>query len=77
MRWLMYPLFTCTYIDFTVLTANHAPLSQEYAKKGCPVSLRAELWCQILGVDLDEFVSKQFITIPAQNIQTDKSKECR
>ena len=40
-----------------MITANHAPLSQEYAKKGCPVSLRAELWKQILGIELDEFVS--------------------
>ena len=45
------------YTTFSVIAANHAPLSQEYAKKGCPVSLRAELWCQILGIELDEFVS--------------------
>ncbi|XP_052795180.1 TBC1 domain family member 19-like isoform X2 [Mya arenaria] len=38
-----------------VITADHGPLAQEYAKKGCPISLRGDLWCQILGVIIDEF----------------------
>lgn len=38
-----------------VIAAGHGPLAQEYAKKGCPISLRAELWFLILGLDLDEF----------------------
>lgn len=40
-----------------VLAANHAPISREFSKKGCPVSMRAELWCQILGVELTNVVS--------------------
>ncbi|XP_013072479.2 TBC1 domain family member 19-like isoform X1 [Biomphalaria glabrata] len=35
-----------------VIAANHAPTAREYSKRGCPVSMRADLWCQILGVDL-------------------------
>lgn len=42
---------------FSVIANDHGPLAQEYSKKGCPVSLRAELWCQMLGIYLDEFVS--------------------
>ncbi|KAL3878492.1 hypothetical protein ACJMK2_030837 [Sinanodonta woodiana] len=37
-----------------VIAANHGPLSQEYAKKGCPFSLRAEIWTQILGINADD-----------------------
>ena len=32
-----------------VLAANHAPLSQEFLKKGAPHSLRGKLWSQVLG----------------------------
>ncbi|KAH3840801.1 TBC1 domain family member 19-like [Dreissena polymorpha] len=38
-----------------VLQAEHSPIAQEYAKKGCPVSLREDLWSQILGINVDEF----------------------
>ncbi|KAK3593571.1 hypothetical protein CHS0354_018659 [Potamilus streckersoni] len=37
-----------------VIAANHGPLSQEYAKKGCPFSLRAEIWTQIMGINTDD-----------------------
>lgn len=37
-----------------VLAANHGPLSQEFAKKGCPMSQRASIWSQILSIELDE-----------------------
>ena len=32
-----------------VLASNHAPLSQEFLKKGAPNSLRGRLWAQVLG----------------------------
>ena len=32
-----------------VLASNHAPLSQEFLKKGAPNSLRGKLWAQVLG----------------------------
>ena len=40
-----------------VLQANHSPLAQQYAKKGCPGGLRAELWASMLGVATDDIVS--------------------
>ncbi|XP_070197839.1 TBC1 domain family member 19-like isoform X2 [Littorina saxatilis] len=37
-----------------VLAANHAPVAREFSKKGCPDSMRGEMWCQMLGVEVDE-----------------------
>ena len=39
-----------------VLVANHAPLSQEFLKRGSPHSLRGKLWGQVLGCDVGEKV---------------------
>ena len=36
------------------MSANHAPLSQEFLKKGCPHSLRGKIWAQVLGCDITE-----------------------
>ena len=38
-------------LGLKVLSANHAPLSQEFLKKGCPHSLRGKIWAQVLGCD--------------------------
>lgn len=38
-----------------VLASGSAPAAQEYSKKGCPISLRADLWNNILGISVDEF----------------------
>ena len=46
--------FLC--FPFTVISANHGPLAQEFSKKGCPTSMRATLWCQILAIEVDEIV---------------------
>ena len=32
-----------------MLASNHAPLTQEFLKKGAPNSLRGRLWAQVLG----------------------------
>lgn len=37
-----------------VINTNHGPLAQEFSKKGCPTSMRATLWCQILAIEVDE-----------------------
>ncbi|XP_074650337.1 TBC1 domain family member 19-like [Tubulanus polymorphus] len=37
-----------------VIAHNHGPVAQEFAKKGCNTSHRAEIWSQILGVTVDE-----------------------
>ena len=41
-------------LGLKVLSANHAPLSQEFLKKGCPHSLRGKIWAQVLGCDATE-----------------------
>ena len=43
-----------------VLGQSHAPLAQEYAKKGVPLSYRAKIWTQILNVSVDDIVSAFF-----------------
>ncbi|XP_059170535.1 TBC1 domain family member 19-like [Physella acuta] len=43
-----------TKLGKKVLAKRHAPISREFSKKGCPVSMRAELWCQMLGVELEK-----------------------
>ncbi|XP_054718039.1 TBC1 domain family member 19-like [Uloborus diversus] len=35
-----------------VLEANQAAVAREYCKRGCPATLRAELWSLVLGVDI-------------------------
>ncbi|XP_014787246.1 TBC1 domain family member 19 [Octopus bimaculoides] len=35
-----------------VIALGLTPVSQEYSKKGCPVSLRRILWSQMLGLDI-------------------------
>jgi hypothetical protein len=40
-----------------VLAVSHSPLAQEFAKKGCPIGQRADLWCQMLGITMDDIVS--------------------
>lgn len=37
-----------------VLDMDHAPLSQEYLKRGCPHSLRGCVWAQVLGCQITE-----------------------
>lgn len=54
-----------------VIAGDHGPLAQEYAKKGCPISLRAELWCQILGIELDEFDTLYYEQLKASVIAHD------
>lgn len=45
------------YFFFLVLEYDHAPVTQEYLKRGAPRSLRAQLWIQVLGVDVKANVS--------------------
>ena len=33
--------------EHKVIAANHAPLSQEFLKRGCPHSLRGRIWAQV------------------------------
>ena len=49
-------LYITGHCEFSVLSACHAPVAREFAKKGCPTSMRGELWCQMLGIEVDEVV---------------------
>jgi hypothetical protein len=33
----------------SVLVSNHAPVAQEFLKRGCPRSLRGRIWAQVMG----------------------------
>lgn len=43
-----------TKLGQKVLAANNAPVTREFSKKGCTTCLRGDMWCQILGVEVDE-----------------------
>ena len=43
-------------LHVTVVGVNHAPLAQEYSKKGVPMSYRGKLWAQILNVIVGDVV---------------------
>lgn len=51
----LHDFFFADHIRFgkKVIAERLAPVSQEYSKRGCPISLRATLWCQMLGINLD------------------------
>lgn len=42
-----------------VLQENHAPLAQEFLKRGSPRCLRSKLWAQVLGSELKLTVSPE------------------
>jgi hypothetical protein len=33
----------------SVLASSHAPVAQEFLKRGCPRSLRGRIWAQVMG----------------------------
>ncbi|KAF6200014.1 hypothetical protein GE061_006313 [Apolygus lucorum] len=59
-----------------VLACRHAPVTQEYLKKGAPRSLRARLWAQVLGAETGPQEEKYFQGLKAlvmqYNLMTDK-----
>lgn len=38
-----------THIGEKVLNSNHAPVAQEFLKRGCPRALRGRIWSLVLG----------------------------
>lgn len=44
-----------------ILEKNYAPIAQEYLKKGCPRSLRSKMWTLILGAEIKQHVSTDFV----------------
>lgn len=53
---------TCTYAvaGEKVLNSKHAPVAQEFLKKGSPRCLRGKIWCQVLGSEATVDNSKYF-----------------
>lgn len=45
-----------TYLGEKVLKSNHAPIAQEFLKRGSPRSLRGKLWSLVLGSTVKESV---------------------
>ena len=39
-----------------VIAGNHAPVAQEFLKRGCPKCLRGKMWAQVLGSQIKEEV---------------------
>jgi hypothetical protein len=39
-----------------VIAGNHAPVAQEFLKRGCPKCLRGKIWAQVLGSQIKEEV---------------------
>lgn len=49
-------IFSYLYFDSSVIESNHAPMAQEFLKKGCPRSLRGQIWAQVLGSTIKPMV---------------------
>jgi len=45
-----------THIGEKVLSSNHAPIAQEFLKRGSPRALRGRLWSLVLGSALKDNV---------------------
>merc|ERR1712130_41708 len=54
-----------------VLEMDHAPLSQEFLKRGCPPSLRGSIWGQVLGSQVSEKDSLYFNELKESVITTE------
>lgn len=46
-EWYLY-IKMCIH-TIAVLASNHAPVAQEFLKRGCPRSLRGRIWAQVMG----------------------------
>uniref|UniRef100_A0A1B6D6P0 Rab-GAP TBC domain-containing protein n=2 Tax=Clastoptera arizonana TaxID=38151 RepID=A0A1B6D6P0_9HEMI len=54
-----------------VLAYNHAPVAQEFLKKGAPRSLRGRLWSQVLGSDVKPCHKEHFAELKQLVLQYD------
>ncbi|KAK7864633.1 hypothetical protein R5R35_012408 [Gryllus longicercus] len=43
-----------TALGEKVIASNHAPVAQEFLKRGCPRCLRGKVWAQVLGSDVKQ-----------------------
>jgi len=54
-----------------VLTSNHAPVAQEFLKRGCPRSLRGRIWSQVMGSHIQSEHTEYFNDLKQQVLQYD------
>ncbi|KAB0800144.1 hypothetical protein PPYR_08024 [Photinus pyralis] len=54
-----------------VFETNHAPIAQEYLKKGCPPSLRTKMWKLVLGSDTNDTHRLQYEKLKSHVLQYD------
>ncbi|KAL0276146.1 UNVERIFIED_CONTAM: hypothetical protein PYX00_003780 [Menopon gallinae] len=54
-----------------ILASKHAPMAQEYLKKGCPRSLRGRIWAQVLGSECKQQHSEYFAELKSYVFQYD------
>jgi len=53
---------------------KHGPVAQEFAKKGCPITYRVDLWKHILCVHVDDIVSMSLYAPSKSHAQNRKDK---
>lgn len=54
-----------------VLASNHAPVAQEFLKRGCPRSLRGRMWAQVMGSHIQSEHTDYFNDLKQQVLQYD------
>lgn len=54
-----------------VIANKHAPMAQEYLKKGCPRSLRGRIWSQVLGSEFKPQHAEYFAELKSLVLQYD------
>jgi hypothetical protein len=64
-------LITLSLFYIAVLTSNHAPVAQEFLKRGCPRSLRGRIWAQVMGSHIQPEHVEHFNDLKQQVLQYD------
>lgn len=59
------------FLGEKVLCNNYAPVAQEYLKKGCPRSLRADMWALVLGANVQQYHKDYYDALKEHVIQFD------
>ncbi|XP_046668556.1 TBC1 domain family member 19 isoform X1 [Homalodisca vitripennis] len=60
-----------TALGEKVLASNHAPVAQEFLKRGAPRSLRGRLWAQVMGSDIKPVHREYFAELKQAVLQYD------
>ncbi|XP_014256555.1 TBC1 domain family member 19 [Cimex lectularius] len=60
-----------TTLGEKVISCSHAPVTQEFLKRGAPRSLRAKLWAQVLGAEVTPVLRKYWMGLKGLVMQYD------